>query len=97
MEIDVLYWEAKGHNLERHLQTSKEKKKKINKRRRRKHLTETKNTWLYSRCIRFNNEMRTNFLYLQIILELYKRPYKREKKGYKHFKVSEEREREAVF
>lgn len=41
--------------------------------------------------------MRTNFLYLQIILELYKRPYKREKKGYKHFKVSEKREREAVF
>lgn len=41
--------------------------------------------------------MRTNFLYLQIILELYKRPYKREKKGYNHFKVSEKREREAVF
>lgn len=30
MEIDGLYLVARGHNLERHLQTSKEKKKLTN-------------------------------------------------------------------
>ena len=94
----MLYLEAREHNLERHLQTRVARRKKINKRRRRKHVTETKNTWLYSRYNRFNNEMRTNFLYLQIILELYKRSYKREKKKDSNIlKRLEERERKAVF